>query len=394
MGVYSPSQLGINANTTGGVFKNGAWYNGRQYWDGTLSDPGVIHPNSPQQGAGQEVSKEVVQQTNPNNWDYIQNEKARQAWGNIDQATGLPKVNKPVVAAQAPAATKPTATKPTGSVTMPQVPTIDLKTTFNSLWESSGIGDIERSISDIEKRMASKQQGYNTAASNYNDNPFLSEGDRVGRNQKLATDYQNAIAADQNELAMKKNDLATKKADIETKLNIELKQFDINSNAAQTAMQQFNTLLSMGALDGASGEDIANITRQTGLSSTMIQSAINAKNQKAIETSVINFDDGENQGFVVINKETGEIINKENIATSKPKEVKEASKDDKSSYYAQALREDAAKGMKLGQIFSLYTGYLDPDMIYQLYNANSKYGPDTGDYDKLVKMYGLKQQSY
>lgn len=391
MGVYSPSQLGINANTTGGVFKNGAWYNGRQYWDGTLSEPGVIHPNSPQQGSGQAVSKEVVQQTNPNNWAYIQSEqeKARKAYDNIDQGTGLPKVNKPVVAAKAPA-----VTKPTGSVTMPQLPTIDLKTTFNSLWESSGIGDIERSISDIEKRMASKQQGYNTAASNYNDNPFLSEGERVGRNQKLATDYQNAIAADQNELATKKNDLATKKADIETKLNIELKQFDINSNAAQQAMQQFNTLLSMGALDGASGEDIANITRQTGLSSTMIQSAINAKNQKAIETSVINFDDGENQGFVVINKETGEIINKETIAASKPKEVKEPSKDDKSSYYAQALREDAAKGMKLGQIFSLYTGYLDPDQIYQLYNANSKYGPDTGDYDKLVKTYGLKPQSY
>ncbi len=60
MALYKPEQLGIKATTTGGVFKQGAWYNARQYWNGTLGEPGVIHPESNQQGAGQPVSQEVV----------------------------------------------------------------------------------------------------------------------------------------------------------------------------------------------------------------------------------------------------------------------------------------------------------------------------------------------
>ncbi|MFA5395212.1 MAG: hypothetical protein WC346_04260 [Methanogenium sp.] len=70
MATYTPQQLGISAPAGG--FQKGGWYEGRQYWDGTLSDPGVIHPSSDQAGAGQAVSKETVQQTNPDNWQYIQ----------------------------------------------------------------------------------------------------------------------------------------------------------------------------------------------------------------------------------------------------------------------------------------------------------------------------------
>src|SRR3990167_5842600 len=53
----------------------GGWYDGQQFWGGTLSAPGVINTQSSQQGAGQAVSKEVVQQTNPANWDYIQQQQ-------------------------------------------------------------------------------------------------------------------------------------------------------------------------------------------------------------------------------------------------------------------------------------------------------------------------------
>lgn len=69
MALYSPEQLGIKAPSGG--FQQGGWYDGRQYWDGKLGDVNVIiNPN--QQGYSQQVSKEVVQQTNPNNWDYLQ----------------------------------------------------------------------------------------------------------------------------------------------------------------------------------------------------------------------------------------------------------------------------------------------------------------------------------
>ena len=50
----------------------GGWYDGQQFWAGSLSQPGQIHSQSNQQGAGQQVSQEVVTQTNPANVGYIQ----------------------------------------------------------------------------------------------------------------------------------------------------------------------------------------------------------------------------------------------------------------------------------------------------------------------------------
>lgn len=61
-----------------GGFQQGGWYEGRQYWNGTLSPVGVINQYSDQVGAGQAVSEEVNRQTSvaaglaPNaNQDFI-----------------------------------------------------------------------------------------------------------------------------------------------------------------------------------------------------------------------------------------------------------------------------------------------------------------------------------
>ena len=193
---------------------------------------------------------------------------------------------------------------------------LNLPELYKSLTQSSGVGAIEADLSG-------KERAYNDAMSKINDNPFLSEATRVGRAQKLTTDYQNSIAN-------LRNDITTRKADIETQLNLQTKQFDINSQAATQALEQFNSLLGMGALDNASGDDLANITRSTGLSSSAIQSAINARKEaskKDIDTQVISYDDGTNQGYAVINTATGDIINKQTVAASKPEK---ASKSDSS----------------------------------------------------------------
>jgi len=302
----------------------GGWYDGQQYWNGSLSAPGVINSQSDQIGAGQAVSKEVVQQTNPNNWQYIQDQ--RKAYDSLDQATGKPyvaPVKSAPVSGRIPAAQSSAAVGAGLNIPAVSQPSINLPSLYDSLYKNSGITDVEAKIAEINKNLNAKQQAYNTATNNLNDNPFLSEASRVGRNEKLKQSYESSIANDIAQLNSVKNDVATKKADIETKLNLELKQFDINSNQAQAALSQFNTLLSMGALDGASGEDIANITRQTGLSSTMIGNAIAAKNAKdnKVETVVQNYDDGKNQGFVIIDKNTGDIIARDVIAASKPKET-------------------------------------------------------------------------
>ena len=61
-----------------GGFKTGGWYSGYQYWNGSFAPrAGQIHSASDQQGAGQDVSEEVIAQTAPENVSFIQSERMR-----------------------------------------------------------------------------------------------------------------------------------------------------------------------------------------------------------------------------------------------------------------------------------------------------------------------------
>jgi len=66
-----------------GGYKQGGWYEGRQYWNGTFSEKGQINKLSDQQGAGQMVSKEVVDagsiqqgKAPEENWNYLHGQQA------------------------------------------------------------------------------------------------------------------------------------------------------------------------------------------------------------------------------------------------------------------------------------------------------------------------------
>lgn len=362
MAVYRAEQVGVKAPSTG--FQQGGWYNGRQFWNGTLSDPGVIHPESNQQGAGHAVSNEVIAQTNPNNVAYVQQQRQQAGVltpGSMPGGTYNPNAQSSGM----------------GDMGTTSPATLDLPKLYENLYANSGIRDIEGELIQREKE-------YNDAQMKINDNPWFSEADRVGRLEKLSKDYENRVANKRNEVAMKK-------ADIETKLNLEMKQFDINSESARMALDRFNTLLSTGALNGASGEDIANITRSTGISSQAIQSAIKAQQQKNRDTQVItSTNDAGVVTAVVIDKSTGEVISSNSLGSigNAQNGSSKASEGEIKAYYMNALREDAKKGLTLSQIFNLYTGHLEPNQIYQLYNSNSKYGADKGKIKNLEK-YGV-----
>jgi hypothetical protein len=296
--VYTPTQLKITPPAGG--FQQGAWYNSRQYWGGTLSEVNQIHPSSNQQGAGQQVSQEVVAQSaaaqgkTPEQMNaYL--EQQRQAGAKV-----TPTATAPASTGFSQAGTTGSAGATAGLGTMPTQATLNLPDLYKSLTASSGISDIEKQYSDMEKT-------YIEAKGKVNDNPFLSEATRVGRIAKLESLFNERTAN-------LKNDIATKKADIETQIALQTKQFDINSQATQQAWNQFNTLLQMGALSGASGEDIANITRSTGISSSMIQSAIQASQKKDVKTSVIqSTNDAGVVTVSVVNTETGEVINQQSL---------------------------------------------------------------------------------
>jgi hypothetical protein len=228
------------------------------------------------------------------NQAYVEAEKAKAA---AKPATPAPMpTGSGVVSPRGTSATSGTA----GLGTTPTQETLNLPNLYKSLYASSG-------ISDIEKEYSTKEKQYIEAKAQINDNPWLSEGTRVGRVAKLESLFNERTAN-------LKNDIATKKADIETQIGLETKQFDINSQATQQAWSQLNTLLSMGALSGATGEDIANITRSTGISSDMIRSAIDASKKKDVKTSVIqSTNDAGVVTVSVVNSETGEVISQKSL---------------------------------------------------------------------------------
>ena len=209
----------------------GGWYDGQQFWNGSLSQPGQIHPQSDQQGAGGLVSQEVIAQTDPANVPFIAGK--REAAGLAPSpATGVPSGGSTPPPAEVPRSMQPggAGAGVPGGVDFAQ-PTLNLPELFRSLQESSGIGELEAELSNKEK-------AFIEATGAINDNPFLSEATRVGRIAKIDKLFQDRTAN-------LRGDIATRKADIETQLNLETKQFDINSQVAQQALDQFNSLLSM-----------------------------------------------------------------------------------------------------------------------------------------------------
>jgi hypothetical protein len=323
------------AAPTGG-FQNNGWYSGYNYYNGNFSSQaGAFAPGNPN-GNGT-VSSAVNQQSS------VAQGKAPGAIDTYIQQQNANPNNNPAAtnAANNPGGTPQDMSVFTGAGGTPSSPTgagaganiagafggtqpaLNLPGLYTSLSASSGIPQMEADLT-------AKSQAFNDAQSKINDNPFLSEGDRVGRISKLTTDYNNDVKTTQDSLAMAKQD-------VQTQLDLQTKQFDINSQQSQQALSEFNTLLSSGALAGASGTDIAAITKATGISSSMVQAAIGAQQQKDTPTSVTTVDDGTNQYAVVINTKTGAVISKQVLAASKPTAASTGGTPGSAEYLSSAI---------------------------------------------------------
>lgn len=302
MATYSAQSLGIKPPSGG--FQQGGWYGGRQFWGGTLSDPGQIHPLSSQTGAGQLVSKEVnlqsdqAQGNKPGDIEnYLQQQRQQQA-KLAPTPTSIPTAPS-AMGTQAGMAGTGTGIGLGASGLGTQAP-LNLPNVYNSLYESSG-------ISGKEQELTQKEKQFLEAKGKISDNPFLSASMIDQRLQRLQSKYE-------EETNPVRSEIAQRKADIETQLNLQTKQFDINSQSAKDALSYFNTLLDAGALNSASGEDIAQITMMTGIPSSAINSAIKSKTATKADTQVITStsDDG-TVTVSTIDKNTGEVINQTSL---------------------------------------------------------------------------------
>jgi len=366
-----------------GGFQQGGWYGGQQYWNGTFSAPGVINVQSDQVGAGQAVSKEVVQQTNPANWDYIQQQQQQQQQ-NI----------QPVAQAVQSASTDFSQAGVSGAGVGVGVPTaeapINLPDMYQNLYKDSG-------ISDLESQYSTQEKSYIEAKGKINDNPFLSEATRVGRIAKIESLFAERTANI-------KGDIATQKADVETQMNLKLQQLDINSQQTQLAWQQLGSLLDMGALDNANGEDIANWTRQTGISSTMIKSAIAERNKpEPVQTSMVqSTNDAGEMTVSVINSQTGEVISQQSLGaigkatkvtgggstTTSTKNAQQQFTSDAES--TQGVSTDAGWVGIFPQLVAKYAAFMSLNDIYKLYlnsATGQKYGTPNESASEIKEIY-------
>ena len=357
--VTQGNQIRLNSGQTIQA-QEGGWYDGQQFFGGTLSQPGQINTQSNQQGAGQAVSQEVIAQTNPANVAYIEAQRKQ---------AGLEPAPPPAMPTTTPSGAKSTPSTTTSGTGIDTAgafnqPTINLPQLYEQLYASSGIRDIESGLS-------AKTNAYNEQVAKIKDNPYLSEATMTGRLSKLSDKF-NADTANI------RSDIAMRKADLETKLNLQTKQFDINSQQAKLAWEQFNSLLSSGALDNASGDDIAQITRATGISSSMIQSAIGvSKKKNAPQVSVSQFDDGTNVYAVAID-ENGNVVNKQIIGASEPSKTGGATKTETKAQEKKQntanLTESVKDKVSLKALIEYYSSVLSIDDIYRIYNLYSPFG--------------------
>jgi len=154
-----------------GGFQQGGWYGGRQYWNGTFSQPGQLHPESNQQGAGTMVNPEVLAATSAAaglpagaNQTYINEQYA-------GTNAGQPGSNIPGVYAGGAG---------TGGVAGTTQPLSSLEVKVNEIQTS-----INAKKAEADKRRAE-----------VNDNPFLSEASRVGRIAKIDAMLNDSIATE------------------------------------------------------------------------------------------------------------------------------------------------------------------------------------------------------
>lgn len=280
-----------------GGFQQGGWYNSQQYWNGSFSAPGVINSQSNQQGAGQAVSDEVVKQTNPNNVAYIASQNNSQPSANSGAG---------VLGSSGGGG---------GGLSLPNgAPTFDLVAATNAAYNTPEIQAANKAIADANAKLTTRQQALADAQAGINDNPFYSEATRVGKSQQLTQQANNDMGVIQNEAKMAQDQLSSLKADAAIKVNAATGQYNINRQAYQDTLSNFDRLVSSGALDSASGEDIAQMAIQTGIPTSMIQSIQKNSQQKDNPVNIVQATDNEGNLSILAVDKSGKVVNTTTIA--------------------------------------------------------------------------------
>lgn len=346
-----------------GGFQQGGWYNGRQYWNGTFSQPGQIHPESNQPGAGSMVSPEVLAATSVAAGNAP---GANQAYINSQYSNPSGGAGSTTYSSGAG-----TGTTGLGSMGFGVTSNLNLMDEQKKLYDASGITQLQTTIAGIQASIDSMKAEADKRRAEVNENPFLSESSRVGRIRKIDEMLNDTLQTEEAKLANYQASITAKQNEINEKLGLQVKQFDIDRVTRQDNIDLFNTLLSSGALNTASAQDLGNLSAQTGLPISFIQSAIKkaTKAEVVIEKQV---DDNGNVTILTIDKDTGNILNQ--VSAGKIGNATNGSgkltKDEELVANVSNMINDIVAGSPLRDLVNHYSGLgaVPVETVYNYYN--------------------------
>lgn len=412
------------------VAQQGGWYDGQQYWGGTLSQAGVINSLSNQSGAGQKVSNEVIAQTKPENVPYIQGlqnqpqqvaQQPQQISSTQDLTTHLNQYQQSIYggsggdngsgsgmlsADQIKQAIQPSTPAPTP---------IDRLGTYQKLQEQFKTEDLNATLNDLKAQEESLVASLRSQKANEMGKPVamgvisgrISEETRQAQEQLDFIGRQKNIVS--NELNTKYQMIQTymnfanldyqdsvQRYDSEFAKNIQMynildKQQDKAIDLAKTQQNnaRANLQIYMSAIkDGSIDVNSMNTDQKLTLTKLEVQSGLPigfiSSLKKDPKADIVNMSTNNGVTQILMRNPDGSLGLQSYGTPNSGGSGTQSLKD---------LKADISSKMTLDEVMSKYGGSLSPNTILETYNANSPYGVARETLQELQSKYNVSVSS-
>lgn len=396
--------------------QQGGWYDGQQFWNGTLSATGAINSQSNQPGAGQQVSNEVKAQSNPANVSYTNTQQVQTALNTAQnavyqnyQSPDAPKVQS---TAEIAAGLKSSGLLPT--TTAPVAP--NLLDSYNQLRDQQGLPALEAHINDLKTQEEALIAQTRVNVSAERGKPVaqnIIEG-RVSEQQRNAQEQLDFVTRQKNSAIDTYNSALNT---VKTIMDFTQKDYD---NALQSYTTQFNQAITTINLvqgiqqdqknDAQKFQDNARANAQIYVNA-LKEGNINLASlppEQQIQLNKLEVQSGLPVGFFasikadpkaniistnsyqgqtqVLMKNPDGSISVQTYGTAGGS----GGTDGSAKQNLAGLKADAQSGMTLANIIKKYkgvTGMTDNDIV-ENYNVYSKFGPAKETPQKISEMLG------
>jgi hypothetical protein len=415
---------GVKAPTGG--FQQGGWYEGRQYWNGTLSAPGVINSQSDQVGAGQAVSSEILQATSiaagkpPDaNQNYIRQQQQKLSGGGSSQMTPSSLAS---YLGDFQSSLFNSSSGDLASTVMPQTPApapINRLEMLEQYRSDMGVDALEEELNSLKNEEREIQAVFRANRLNEEGKPValgVMEGriGEEGRQAQMNLDFLNVRKATLvDELNTKYNAInmyinlagldyqdARQAYESDFSMNLQMANFisQEKQNSITNARANLTTImnaitagnLSYGQLSSDEQVQIMKLEMQSGLPvGTM------SRMQMSPNDKILGFSDDKTQVMMMDNN--GNFVVRSTglkASASSGKQTEAESKREMIEAMTARIRSGVPLvdySGKTQDIMSFYRSYLDPNEIYAIYNANSPWGPAKESAEELSR-YGIKDE--